>query len=287
MRKKFFITETLILAADNCQALQAACLAVDAGKCLFLDGDKLVVAADNAGITLVPQAPSTEAECYCRVESSHVSSFPVDHIDQEDEWQQFKETYGLMTEDELSAVAEDAYDLTPTAREVLQAEIAARGLDIQLRTTPGVTPPDIDAGDLVWVYQLWDEYEANQAKSILDAASIPSFLGPENIARLEDFKSTFENGVDLKVPAAMEEDALALLEQIDPGEEDDDEEDDNEEEDLPGDGKGYVVICPKCQSQDIIFDELNQGDAPNDAAFNWRCADCNHRWKDDGIEQKL
>jgi DUF1009 family protein len=31
----------------------ATCLAVDAGKCLFLDGDRVIQAADAAGISIV------------------------------------------------------------------------------------------------------------------------------------------------------------------------------------------------------------------------------------------
>jgi len=31
----------------------ATCLAVDSGKCLFLDGDKIIQAADEAGIAIV------------------------------------------------------------------------------------------------------------------------------------------------------------------------------------------------------------------------------------------
>src|ERR1700704_661005 len=33
----------------------ATCLAIDAGKCLFLDGDKVIVAADQAGIAVVAE----------------------------------------------------------------------------------------------------------------------------------------------------------------------------------------------------------------------------------------
>jgi DUF1009 family protein len=32
---------------------EATCLAVDAGKCLFLDGDGVIQAADQAGIVIV------------------------------------------------------------------------------------------------------------------------------------------------------------------------------------------------------------------------------------------
>ena len=33
----------------------ATCLAVDAGKCLFLDGDRVIETADQAGIALVAE----------------------------------------------------------------------------------------------------------------------------------------------------------------------------------------------------------------------------------------
>ncbi|HEY2499686.1 MAG TPA: UDP-2,3-diacylglucosamine diphosphatase LpxI [Candidatus Angelobacter sp.] len=38
----------------------ATCLAIDAGKCLFLDGDKIVAAADEAGIAIVAEASTLE-----------------------------------------------------------------------------------------------------------------------------------------------------------------------------------------------------------------------------------
>src|SRR6201995_1944850 len=35
----------------------ATCLAIDAGKCLFLDGEKIITAADEAGIAVVAETP--------------------------------------------------------------------------------------------------------------------------------------------------------------------------------------------------------------------------------------
>jgi hypothetical protein len=35
------------------QAARATCLAVDAGKCLLLDGDKVIDSANTAGVTIV------------------------------------------------------------------------------------------------------------------------------------------------------------------------------------------------------------------------------------------
>ena len=82
----------------------------------------------------------------------------------------------------------------------------------------------------------------------------------------------------------MQDHALATLEEAD-SEENEDEEDD-EEKDSPGEGEGYVVLCPKCQSLDVIFEELHQESPANDETINWRCAECGHRWKDGGVGQK-
>jgi DUF1009 family protein len=38
---------------ETMQHAGATCLAVDAGKCLFLDGEKIVAAADQAGIAIL------------------------------------------------------------------------------------------------------------------------------------------------------------------------------------------------------------------------------------------
>jgi DUF1009 family protein len=43
---------------ETMQAAGATCLALDAGKCLLLDGDKVVEAADAAGIALVADVAS-------------------------------------------------------------------------------------------------------------------------------------------------------------------------------------------------------------------------------------
>ena len=40
---------------ETMQHAGATCLAIDAGKCLFLDGEKIVQAADEAGITIVAE----------------------------------------------------------------------------------------------------------------------------------------------------------------------------------------------------------------------------------------
>lgn len=60
----------------------------------------------------------------------------MESVDPEVVRRQLQENYEQMTEDELNVVAEDAYDLTDLAREMLQAEIARRDLNIELKTPP-------------------------------------------------------------------------------------------------------------------------------------------------------
>lgn len=50
---RFDVPVVGIKTIEVMQGAGASCLAVDAGKCLFLDGEKLIAAADQAGIALV------------------------------------------------------------------------------------------------------------------------------------------------------------------------------------------------------------------------------------------
>lgn len=164
----------------------------------------------------------------------------------------------------------------------MQVEIRGRGLRIQLKEAS--TPPRFDQGerdfdpsdlDLVVANKVWDLSEARQVKGILDDAGIPSFLGPDNVEDVEAFKSSFENGVDLKVRYIDNQRALQALFRSLPPE--------------PEAKKDYVALCPKCHSDEIVF----QGHAAAqdttsafDKSFNWSCEACGHQWEDDGIEER-
>lgn len=213
-----------------------------------------------------------------------------------------REAYGQMTEEELCAVAEDANDLTPIAKETLQAVISERGLNIQLKTAAtsledqALAAPDNDG--LVYLCPVWSEAGAKHVQDLLNAESIPSYLGPDNVRRIEDCKGFFGSGVDLKVAAADQDRALALLDAAEAEKErelkDEDEFEDEDEqdrkvnlEDVEGleEGKGYV-LCPKCQSPDV--DIARDPQLPPDAAtIPWLCNACGHKWRTDVIEDSL
>ena len=198
-----------------------------------------------------------------------------------------QEVYSQMSEDELQSVADEAYDLTDIAKQVLKAEIETRRLDIRLQESPPESEeeepagdPDFDPSDLdlVVARRVWDEAEARTAKEILDNSRIPSYLGPKNVERLKDFGGNYEKGVDLKVREVDRQNASAALQEHWPAEEGSPEAD-----------AEAVVICPKCHSDEVVYESLDKpssGDSETDAKFNWRCDACGHEWQDDGVEKE-
>jgi DNA-directed RNA polymerase subunit M/transcription elongation factor TFIIS len=204
----------------------------------------------------------------------------METIDRAEEWRRLKELYLEKSDEELEIVAHDAYDLTDIARQALEAEIARRGLKIEMRKAPEPEPdvqgnfvPDANELNLVSVQQVFDRGEAIRAKDALSNNGIPCFLGPENVESIEDFRGSFEPGVDIRVREVDSGRADAALQNIFPSE--------------PGEvGGDYIARCPKCHSDEIVFLSLDENiAASNDTQFNWSCDACGYKWKDDGVEQ--
>jgi DNA-directed RNA polymerase subunit M/transcription elongation factor TFIIS len=189
--------------------------------------------------------------------------------------------YARLTDDELQAAADDGYGLTDIAKQALQVEIRGRGLHIQLKDAPkapgfqGESDFDPSDLDLVVANKVWDLSEASQVKGVLDDAGIPCYFGPDNIDSVEASKSMFENGVEVKVRSIDNQRALHALSQSLPPER--------------GGDREYVAVCPKCHSNEIVFQSRDAAQDVNSAfneSFNWSCDSCGHRWKDDGIEEQ-
>jgi hypothetical protein len=60
----------------------------------------------------------------------------METIDRAEEWRRLKELYLEKSDEELELVAADAYELTDVAQQALQAEIARRGLKIEMKKAP-------------------------------------------------------------------------------------------------------------------------------------------------------
>jgi hypothetical protein len=207
--------------------------------------------------------------------------------------EQLQKTYALMTDEEIAEVASDADDLTETARQALQYEIAKRGLKIAPKPAPPQPDPgteqedeDPDSG-LEVVASVRSPQEASWLQAVLNSAAVRSCLGPDNADSVDSFHGNFEKGVDLKVYFPFRGKALSLIDRarrdMPPEFQHDDEPDEEVEEE---EEVGCDARCPKCHSEEIVFDGrvAEPGSEPRpDAKFEWHCDACGHVWEDEGM----
>ena len=134
--------------------------------------------------------------------------------------------------------------------------------------------------ELVTIRQFRDLPEALLAKGSLESAGIECFLADDNLVRLDWFISNFIGGIKLNVRAADAANAQKLL-------------DEPILEGLYVQGVGLYEQprCPKCQSLDVNFQELDRPIAYMSAFLRvpipvqrpgWRCHGCDAEWEDDG-----
>lgn len=212
--------------------------------------------------------------------------------------EQLQKTYAGMTDEELAELASDAYDLMEPAPQVLQAEIAKRGLKITLKQAADAEPerstsqnededehedPDSNLEVVAWVR---NPQEARLLQAALNSKAIRSCLGPDNAEDVDSFRGTFAKPVALKIHFLFSGQARGVIETtrrgLPPEFQHDPEGVEKEEEDL-----GAPAHCPKCHSEEIVFEgrAAEPGSEPGpDAKFDWHCDACGHVWEDDGIE---
>jgi hypothetical protein len=118
--------------------------------------------------------------------------------------------YGSMTESEVEKLAADADSLSDAAKWALKLDLARRGLKTRLEAP--VPPAEAkELSKVVNLRQYMTLPEALLAKSILESAGIESFLGDQNIIRMDWFLSNALGGVKLRVREEDVEVATALL----------------------------------------------------------------------------
>ena len=202
----------------------------------------------------------------------------ADH-DPEQERQRLTKLYAEMSDGELDAIAADSAELTDVARQALTDELARRHPEEPAVRNTGVSPErdSVELADVVSIRQFRDLPEALLAKGALDSAEIESFLVDDNMIRMDWFYSNLVGGIKLCVKQEDAEAALDLLEQAIP-----------EEFEVDGVGPYEQPRCPKCQSLDIVFEDLNQPVAWVSAYVlapialhrkRWVCHSCGHRWR--------
>jgi hypothetical protein len=224
-------------------------------------------------------------------------------IDPERERLRLIEFYSRQMDGELEQVARQAYNLTDIAREALSVEMSRRGLSSELVEIPPVAPViaalpsdppqpaladeefpssdgEFELRNMVTIRQIRDLPEALLAKGSLESAGIEVVLIDDNVIRLDWFWSNLMGGIKLKVAPEDVEAANEILNQPIP-----------EGFDVTGVGEYQQPFCPKCQSRDVTFQELNKPIAYSTMYVGvpillrrraWRCHSCDAEWEDDG-----
>ncbi len=200
-------------------------------------------------------------------------------IDPKEEQHRLAANYAGMTDGELQRLARNAESLTELAWEALEDEMDRRNLKYPEGPAPE-QPEQMELRELKTVRQFRDLPEALLAKGCLESAGIECFLGDENLVRLDWFISNFIGGIKLNVKVADAENARQIL-------------DEPILEGLYVQGVGLYEQprCPKCQSLDVNFKELDRPIAYMSAFLRvpmpvqrpgWRCHTCDAEWEDDG-----
>ena len=242
------------------------------------------------------------------------------HIEQSDAYRKLQELYADMSDSRIESMAENIDDLTEMAQQVLRAEMSKRGLDAQSQDVPSVeiarqalqsglsdplapfhaprheadlfpsnenpvdpnehgkVIPQLDphAYDPVPIWVVTNSEKARQIMGILDTAGIECYLGPENVENVDDFKGDYEAGVEIKVMKFRARFAQDGLRRVVPP----------EPEEQSSEADEFSTSCPKCNSPEVIFLGLVEGDGKDATAKgknSWSCDACGHHWEDEGI----
>ena len=188
-------------------------------------------------------------------------------------------TYAGMTDGELHRLARNAESLTEPACDALEDEMDRRHLEFSDDADPEPRQ-EMEVRELVTIRQFRDLPEALLAKGSLESSGIECFLADENLVRLDWFISNFIGGIKLKVRAPDVINAQKVL-------------DEPILEGLYVHGVGLYEQprCPKCQSLDVNFQELDRPIAYMSAFLRvpmpvqrpaWHCQSCDVEWEDDG-----
>ncbi len=202
-------------------------------------------------------------------------------LDEQRERRRLAENYASMTDGELQKLARNAESLTELAWDALEDEMDRRHLEFA--DDPALEPrQEMEVRELVTIRQFRDLPEALLAKGSLESAGIECFMADENLVRLDWFISNFIGGIKLNVRAADVANAQKLL-----------DEPILEGLYVQGIGLYEQPRCPKCQSLDVNFQELDRPIAYMSAFLRvpmpvqrpaWHCHACDAEWEDDGLE---
>jgi hypothetical protein len=201
----------------------------------------------------------------------------------EQERERIARVYSGLNDEELAGIASQGFDLSEIAQQVLHAEIERRGLAIAIASPAGVDVYELNESVTIRKYR--DLPEALLAKGSLESAGIESYLADDNIIRLDWFYSNLIGGIKLKVRPEDVEAATEILNQPIP-----------ENLGVEGVGNYEQPKCPKCQSLDVSYRELQKLISYGSAYLGvpvpvhkkaWLCHACKTEWQESETESQL
>jgi hypothetical protein len=226
------------------------------------------------------------ADCLRSQYAWRVSYLDGSYLNEQRERRRLADNYASMTDGELQKLALNAESLTELAWDALEDELDRRHLEFpddehsedEHSGAAQEKRRQLEMQELVTVRKFRDLPEALLAKGSLESAGIECFLADENLVRLDWFISNFIGGIKLNVRPSDEANARKLL-------------DEPILEGLYVQGVGLYEQprCPKCQSLDVNFQELDKPIAYMSAFLRvpipvqrpaWRCHACNAEWDD-------
>jgi hypothetical protein len=198
------------------------------------------------------------------------------YLNEQRERRRLADNYAAMADGELQQLAQTPESLTDPAWDALEEELDRR----QLKFPAPVERYELQMRELTTIRKFRDLPEALLAKGCLESAGIECFLADENLVRMDWFISNFIGGIKLNVKIADAENARKIL-------------DEPILEGLYVQGVGLYEQprCPKCQSLDVNFQELDRPIAYISAFLRvpmpvqrsaWHCHDCDAEWEDGG-----
>ena len=200
------------------------------------------------------------------------------------------ELYRQMSDGELLKLAHDTSELTEAAQQAIAFEMSQRRLQPEPVEPPRPRlvddPGSLYAEDrkLMNLQTVWCREDALRIQNILDPKGIPFCMGEEKADGVEGVTSNFAEGVNvyvMRIGYALARDVLGKFEPSYMPEPEKEESRQLEE------SLDLTVRCPKCKSEEVIFDgtpdaELVEDTSPSE--FSWTCTACGNKWKDGGIE---
>jgi Putative prokaryotic signal transducing protein len=208
--------------------------------------------------------------CFCASSFGyHRSMSGVEHDD-------FAARYAAMSDGELLRIARRSWELSDEAWDALDDELERRHLELpEPELAPEMVRPEHRT--LVLLRRFRDIPEAMLARGKLESAGVDAVLADDNTVRMDWLWSNLLGGVKILVDPEDFARASEILNEPIPS-------------DLEFDAAGVYrqPRCPKCQSLDINFEELDPVAYASLFIFplplqrdGWICHACNHAWQDD------